>query len=645
MDTLRCLLCCTQKLLLDEMDDEKLCESDERCVATQTIANSDEFVDGNNNDEDGEEDDRSNEVVLTAYDHFKTTPFDSNRMEEYYASGGSELSGLEYEEVILKKSKSCSRLGLKLCYGTANENDTDIFIGEVENGSVADRDGRLRPGDQILQINGETIYSHANAMEQFRSSGEEVSLLLARSIQGEEFELLLEPSGAGCNDEDKDANSSNSTLEKDSGLSRMTDSDPEFLPAPISSSLNQSTDSLNDLPVGVERSLRRCASDSSLERELATLHREMETIRLECDRLILKHTDNERGFAIQMAQVGLDGRGYEVSDDVSEAKRRVEDTSSAYNTGESCRSTPLKSDAVCHIKKDCGAIKTRPAMFDGSVADVARCMASQKPSTSQIPQFKFRLPQYSVVLRESGKTKSGISDSGGIGKEIMVNERGRRITAQMPTEFYAPQSNKAGITMYTRPQKLAETIALQQRLLREAMVEQANILRTSPSAGGVRYCGDREGGAAAEFHDKKTQEACEWKIKRRPDGSRYITKKPVRNRLLKEREEQLNKERTGVSTDDDAMSELKTGRFWTREERKKHWERAKQRKMRHHELMAQRNQQPSDQLIVQLSRKKMMRRKGNPLLDKFTTIQEFLAHANRDISSRSIDGILSVTTV
>lgn len=66
--------------------------------------------------------------------------------------------------------------------------------------------------------------------------------------------------------------------------------------------------------------------------------------------------------------------------------------------------------------------------------------------------------------------------------------------------------------MYTRPQKLAETIALQQRLLREAMVEQANILRTSPSAGGVRYCGDREGGAAVEFHDKKTQEACEWKV-------------------------------------------------------------------------------------------------------------------------------------
>lgn len=36
------------------------------------------------------------------------------------------------QEVTLQKSKSCPRLGLKLYYGTANENDTDVFIGEVD---------------------------------------------------------------------------------------------------------------------------------------------------------------------------------------------------------------------------------------------------------------------------------------------------------------------------------------------------------------------------------------------------------------------------------------------------------------------------------------------------------------------------------
>jgi ligand of Numb protein X 3/4 len=50
-------------------------------------------------------------------------------------------------------------------------------------------------------------------------------------------------------------------------------------------------------------------------------------------------------------------------------------------------------------------------------------------------------------------------------------------------------------------------------------------------------------------------------------------------------------------------------------------------------------------MIVQLSHKKMMRHKGQQLFDKFTTIQEFLAHGNRDTTNRPITGILSVTTV
>ncbi|VDK84273.1 unnamed protein product, partial [Onchocerca ochengi] len=564
-------------------------------------------------------------------------------------------------EVILEKSKSCPRLGLKLYYGTANENDTDVFIGEVESGSVADRDGRLRPGDQILQVNGETIYSRANAVKQFRNSGNEISLLLARSIQNEEFELLLEPTGEGCNDDDKgaltDANSSNSTLEKDSGLSRMTDSDPELLPAPISSSLNQSMDSLNDLPEVADCSLRRCASDCSLERELASLHREMETIRMECDRLILKHSDSGRGFSKMPLVANNNPNVYKLNDDV---KRGPDDTSSAYNTGESCRSTPLKPDANTQTIKSSNSMQPHHhATPSGSVGDTARCIASQKPSTSQISQVKFRLPQYSVILRESGK-KGHVTTTTKANEEkqqMITNERRRPMTTQMVDETYRPQSDRAGITMYTMPQKLAETIALQQRLLREAMVEQAHMLRSAKGGAISTTINNRndnqrrggtgriEGSTMKQFQDDKIPEQCEWKIKRRPDGTRYVTKKPIRNKLLKEREEQLNKERTGVSTDDDAMSELKTGRFWTREERKKQWERAKQRKLRYHQLMAQRNQQPSDQLIVQLSRKKMMRRKGNPLLDKFTTIQEFMAHANRDISSRSIDGILSVTTV
>lgn len=46
-------------------------------------------------------------------------------------------------------------------------------------------------------------------------------------------------------------------------------------------------------------------------------------------------------------------------------------------------------------------------------------------------------------------------------------------------------------------------------------------------------------------------------MKRRPDGTRYITQRPVRSKLLKERALKINEERAGLTTDDDAMSELK----------------------------------------------------------------------------------------
>lgn len=75
--------------------------------------------------------------------------------------------------------------------------------------------------------------------------------------------------------------------------------------------------------------------------------------------------------------------------------------------------------------------------------------------------------------------------------------------------------------MYTMPQKLAETIALQQRLLREAMVEQAHMLGTSSAKGGTTSGifnnegkGKRmEGSAMKQFHDSKIPESYEWKVK------------------------------------------------------------------------------------------------------------------------------------
>lgn len=78
--------------------------------------------------------------------------------------------------------------------------------------------------------------------------------------------------------------------------------------------------------------------------------------------------------------------------------------------------------------------------------------------------------------------------------------------------------------MYTVPQKLAETIALQQRLLREAMIEQAHMLRASSGKGGMISGttndesgreGRMEESVMKQFEDCRIQDSCEWKVKTR----------------------------------------------------------------------------------------------------------------------------------
>uniref|UniRef100_A0A1I7XRE3 PEHE domain-containing protein n=1 Tax=Heterorhabditis bacteriophora TaxID=37862 RepID=A0A1I7XRE3_HETBA len=145
-------------------------------------------------------------------------------------------------------------------------------------------------------------------------------------------------------------------------------------------------------------------------------------------------------------------------------------------------------------------------------------------------------------------------------------------------------------------------------------------------------------------HTEKTETVVhfKWKVKRRCDGTRYIVKRPIRSQVLKKREAQLNKERTGVSTDDDALSELKLGHFHTREERKKHLEKERQRKIRLHQKMIDSRMTP-DQTIVHLSQRKMQRKKERMLLDGFVTTAEVLSQRNPDTNTKH--GLLSVTTV
>lgn len=53
----------------------------------------------------------------------------------------------------MRRTSTNDRIGLTLCYGETEEDGfTDIFIGEVEDNSVAGRNGKIQEGDQILKV-------------------------------------------------------------------------------------------------------------------------------------------------------------------------------------------------------------------------------------------------------------------------------------------------------------------------------------------------------------------------------------------------------------------------------------------------------------------------------------------------------------
>ena len=171
------------------------------------------------------------------------------------------------------------------------------------------------------------------------------------------------------------------------------------------------------------------------------------------------------------------------------------------------------------------------------------------------------------------------------------------------------QSNSGGI-VYTNLDNLERTIRLQQeRLLRER--EEERLMRpkfsappppnhppphlntslpathqtAAPPPPLALPSGHELATAFRGESNRDTSGTWEWKIKVRPDGSRYIARRPVRSLLLRERGRRIEEERGGNTTDDDAVSEIKTGRFWTKDERKRQYEVARERRRRQEELI------------------------------------------------------------
>lgn len=366
------------------------------------------------------------------------------------------------------------------------------------------------------------------------------------------------------------------------------------------------------------------ADPEGVDKELELLNEELRSIELECLSVARSHRMQQlrepwmlHNSGFRNYNTSIDARRHELSDITELPEKSDKDSSSAYNTGESCRSTPL-------------TLELSP--------DNSLCRGAEPRG----PGCRTSRPLLSPV-REAGPARVRQSPSPKEAEASTQADARERRQAKGPTAPHSPYKH-AHIPAHAQHYQSYMQL-IQQKSAVEFAQSQVSLLSACRDAMG--------GGGGTGESDPKA----EWKVKIRSDGTRYITKRPVRDRLLRERALRIREERSGMTTDDDAASEMKMGRYWSKEERKQHAVRSKEQRQRR-ELMKQsrldapRGGEPGtsedkkELSIIELSHRKMMKKRSKKIFDNWMTIQELLTHGTKSPDgTRVYNSLLSVTTV
>ncbi|NXQ81310.1 PZRN3 ligase, partial [Nyctibius grandis] len=658
-------------------------------------------------------------------------PEDHPSVHEYYDPndymGGihqeMDRDELELEEVDLHRVNSQDKLGLTVCYRTDDEDDMGIYVSEIDPNSIAAKDGRLREGDRIIQINGIEVQNREEAVALLTSEeSKNISLLVARpEIQLDEgwmdddrndflddlhMDMLEEQHHQAMqftasmlqqkkHEEDGGTTDTATILsnqhEKDSGVGRTDDStrndesseqennaddhttssntlgsqkqltyshdtlgsgdmqfsnesfisadctDVDFLGIPVDEcerfrellELKCQVKSASPYSLYYHNStLDMSKSDQeSVDRELEMLNEELRNIELECLNIVRAHKMQQlkdqyrepwmlHNSGFRNYNTSIDVRRHELSDITELPEKSDKDSSSAYNTGESCRSTPL----TLEISPDNSLRRT---------AEGINCQGNEGAVAYNVSQ-KNLFASSENHESSTGKCHASAKDPD-LGKQLESKERKASDGTKSPTHGQKP-SGSCVAPYHHSPYKHAHIPAHAQHYQSYMqLIQQKSAVEYAQSQMSlVSMCKD--------LNSSQSEPRMEWKVKVRSDGTRYITKRPVRDRLLRERAIKIKEERSGMTTDDDAISEMKMGRYWSKEERKQHLVKAKEQRRRREFMMQSRldclkEQQGAEEKrevnIIELSHKKMMKKRNKKIFDNWMTIQELLTHGTK----------------
>ncbi|CAG5128859.1 unnamed protein product, partial [Candidula unifasciata] len=638
-----------------------------------------------------------------------------------------------YEEVVLRRACSQEKLGLTLCYGSLEDELTEIFISEVDPCSIAGRDGRIREGDQIVQINGVDVRSRSEAISLFSGKGADISLTVARPQLEFDDGYMEEPntvlddlhmelleknhhdnmqfmaSMLARNRADEEGGATDTTAtetssqrhEKDSGFGRTDEStrneesceQVEYQDLLDNQLWKQQHLALLGHPEALREDSQRNTRivprmgtrleyskhllDSAFMRKSAHVTSNSGNITMNVNNNTANNLGPGKSYvggngsvvtsSISSTMSSVRGMYTEFSSNtntssssakslgVCDKERDLWTTTSAYNTGESCRSTPL----TLELNPASQELSEQPGI-SGSLL----CLATPSSGSSGlISSDTEKQTQTLTTPRDYSSEDSGHGHPKGSSSShtIRAVSIAESMKAGLIHQAHMGESLqdlylRCADVMYTNRANLQHTMAVQQKLFQQQLEQQSRLRGHVKSPGhsnpgsGNDVAGDGLKNLPGQTVPSDSGQM-EWVVKRRPDGTRYITRRPVRSKLLKERAKKISEERCGLTTDDDAMSEMKTGRYWSKEDRKRHLEKAKDYKKKKELLVKAKletlkeTEEKKEVNIVELSHRKMMKHKGKKVFDNFTTVKEMLAHGNKVGEGKQYNPLLSVTTV
>ncbi|XP_030576124.1 PDZ domain-containing RING finger protein 4 [Archocentrus centrarchus] len=687
-------------------------------------------------------------------EYLSNTTADAERIEEY-----------EYEEVELCRQNTQEKLGLTLCYRTDDEEDTGIYVSQVEPNSIAAKDGRIKEGDRILQINGCEVQDREKAVALLSSEeARSITLLVTRP------EIQLDEEAGWLDDEQQELmeeileerrkqkehsfdkrdehqveegmttdTATCSSNNQDSGFGRSTDS-PEHqpllaklqrkspahclrerwrvehphtrrgavVPQENQSVRTRSTGQGHEGVVSVrsggggilglenrfqqllelkcqirnggecgvysirhsiecslteqggedEDSVDDIGGEGGVEQELRMLNEELRSIELECQSIMQAHQLRQSHQQEQSQTVPCSpgrspkdghkrhGRLADIHEHPERSegdKIREKDSSSAYNTAESARSTPLGMErSPDHSLQRHISITNQKNLRLASSTSSSPIPIPKPQGASSRSRPADPGPVISSSPDQSNPSRSE-SDPALPADDERCEKKGRNRESRRGLPY--------GSSYHTAPYGQGGSKQLQSYM--QLLQQHSSMEYSQSQLSLLSVCRD-----PVHRNGRPGEPRLEWKVKVRADGTRYVARRPARDRILRERALRIREERSGgMTTDDDAMSEMKMGRYWSKEERKQHLARAREQRKRREFMQKSRleclKEGPvsgaegrKEINILELSHKKMMKKRNKKILDNWMTIQELMSHGARvPEGSKVHNAFLSVTTV